>query len=149
MKFNCEDNQTVELKIHNYQFPNSLDREYDGNWLNIYLKVESKVGHWQTIDPSLLTWDIIELINWFRNLANSDKTITKEQEFIEPNISFYLLNDLTDKEKIIKIKFDLESRPKSAKEEIEYSVIFIADKSELDRIAYELETELQKFPERN
>jgi len=149
MKFNCEDNQTVELKIHNYQFPNSLDKEYDGNWLNIYLKVESKVGHWQTIDPSLLTWDITELIKWFRRLVYNDKTITKEKEFIEPNISFYLLNELTDQEKIIKIKFDLESRPKSAKEEIEYSVIFIADKTELERIAYELETELQKFPERN
>jgi hypothetical protein len=74
MKFNCEDNQTIELKIHNYQFPNSLDREYDDNWLNIYLKVESKVGHWQTIDPSLLTWDITELINWFRSLL----IITKE-----------------------------------------------------------------------
>ena len=149
MKFNCEDNQTVELKIHNYQFPDSLDKEYDGNWLNIYLKVESKVGHWQTIDPSLLTWDITELIKWFRRLVYIDKTITKEKEFIEPNISFYLLNELTDQEKIIKIKFDLESRPKSAKEEIEYSVIFIADKTELERIAYELETELQKFPERN
>jgi hypothetical protein len=149
MKFNCEDNQTVELKIHNYEFPDSIDCKYDGNWLNIYLKVESKVGHWQTIDPSLVTWEVIALINWFRSLANNDNTITKEQEFSEPNISFYLLNNLTDQEKIIKIKFDFESRPKPAKEEIEYSVVFIADKIELDRIAYELETELQKFPARN
>lgn len=73
MKFNCDDKQKVELKIQNYQFPNTLDRDYDGNWLNIYLKVESKVGHWEVTDPSLLTWDIVELINWFRDIANNIK----------------------------------------------------------------------------
>ncbi len=58
-----KDNQTVELKITNYQYPSSLDRDWDGNWLNIYLKVVSKSGNWQTIDPSLTTWEVQELID--------------------------------------------------------------------------------------
>ncbi len=148
MIFNCEDNESVELKIHNYQFPNTLDKDYDGNWLHIYLKVESKVGHWQTIDPSLLTWDIIELITWFRDIANDIKPEHTEQEFIEPNISFYLLNNYSEIEKKFKIKFDLESRPKSAIDDFEYSVIFKADKDELNRIASDLENELKNFPVR-
>ena len=146
MTFNCEDNQTVEIKIHNYQFPNSLDKEYDGNWLNIYLKVQSKVGHWQTIDPSLLTWEIAELINWFRAIADNIKPEHIEQEFIEPNISFYLLDNFSEKENTFKIKFDLESRPKSSKDDVEYSIIFKADKDELYRIANHFEDELKNFP---
>lgn len=83
------DNQTVELRITNYQYPASLDRDQDGNWLNIYLKVESKVGNWQTVDPSLTTWEIQELIDWFNDLANNTKPKWTDMEFTEPNLSLY------------------------------------------------------------
>jgi len=55
MKFKGIDNQTVEFILTNYQFPDNQDGDWDGNRLNIYLKVDSKVGKWQTIDPSLTT----------------------------------------------------------------------------------------------
>jgi hypothetical protein len=62
MIFQGIDKQSVELKITNYQFPENQDGDWDGNCLNIYLKVESKVGKWQTIDPSLTTWEVQEII---------------------------------------------------------------------------------------
>jgi hypothetical protein len=65
MKFKGIDNQTVEFIITNYQFPDNQDGDWDGNRLNIYLKVDSKVGKWQTIDPSLTTWEVQEIIDWF------------------------------------------------------------------------------------
>lgn len=148
MQIKGVDNQIVDLHIINYQFPDTMDKEYDGNWLNIYINVKSKVGNWQTTDPSLLTWEVKELINWFNDLANDIEPKWIDQEFIEPNISINLLSKHDCKEKKFKIKFDLESRPKSAKDNIEYSVDFFADKQELSRLANELQNDLDKFPER-
>lgn len=65
MKFKGINNQTVEFIITNYQFPDNQDGDWDGNRLNIYLKVDRKVGKWQTIDPSLTTWEVQEIIDWF------------------------------------------------------------------------------------
>ncbi len=68
MIFNGIDNQIVELRITNYQYPDINFGDWDGNWLLIYLNVKSNVGHWQTIDPSLTTWEVKELIDWFADL---------------------------------------------------------------------------------
>ena len=140
------DNQFVELKITNYQYPTSLDRDWDGNWLNIYLKVESKVGNWQTVDPSLTTWEIQEIIEWFNDLANNSKPKWTDMEFTEPNLSLYLKNNFNDLKKRIRIKFDLECRPKSATEDKEYFVDFEVDNIELKRLADELTSELKRYP---
>ncbi len=139
-------NQTVELKITNYQFPESLDRDLDGNWLNIYLKVDSVQGKWQTVDPSLTTWEVQDLIDWFNDLSCDSKPKWNNTEFIEPNISFHLLNDFKLSNKKIRIKFNLESRPNSAKDDNDYYVDFVVDNMELRRIASELTTELEKYP---
>ncbi len=67
-------------------------------------------------------------------------------EFTEPNLSLYLQNGFNDLNKLIRIKFDLESRPKSALDDKEYFVDFDADNSELKRIATDLTFELKKYP---
>jgi len=38
MLFKGINNQTVEFRITNYQYPEITDCEYDSNWLLIYLK---------------------------------------------------------------------------------------------------------------
>lgn len=148
MILNCENNQTVELKIHNYEFPDTLNKDHDANWLDICLKVENADWKWETIDPSLLTWDVEALIEWFRTIAKSQKPEKNERTFLEPNLSFYLLNDYTEKEHTFKIRLDAECIPPFAKGEIGSSFIFKADKVELNRIIAELENELEKFPVR-
>jgi hypothetical protein len=146
MIFKGINNQTVELKIINYQYPASHDKDWDGNWLNIYIKVNSQVGNWQTVDPSLTTWEFQELIDWFQDLSNNKKQKWDEMGFTEPNLSFCLLNDYNDKIKAIRIKFDLESRPKSATNEKEYFVDIDCDKNELDIIVNDLNSELKRYP---
>jgi len=141
-------NQTVEIRIANYQFPNTNDREYDGNWFNIYLNVKSDLGNWETIDPSLLTWEVQALIDWFYQLSRNEKPKWLQQEFIEPNLSLHLLNSYDDLKKRFKIEFRLESRPVSAKEDDEYFVEFHASNSKLADMAKELRKELAKYPER-
>ena len=57
MKFQGVDNQEVEFNVVNYEFPEISDCTYDSNWLLIKLNVKSKFGNWETIDPSLFTWN--------------------------------------------------------------------------------------------
>jgi|SRR5690554_1276727 len=148
MIFSGVDSQTVELKITNYQFPDNQDGDWDGNWLNIYLKVDSIVGKWQTIDPSLTTWEIQEIIDWFDKLSNDKEPEFRLMTFTEPNLSFELLSEPTVKKKLIRINFDLESRPKSATNDKEYFVDILADNDEINELIKGLKNELSEYPER-
>ncbi len=148
MTFPGVDNQSVELKIVNYQFPHTTLRDdYDANWLHIYLNVKSKCGHWQTVDPSLLTSDVEKIIKWLSDLANNKSIEDESLEFIEPNLSFHMLCKGSEVEKI-RIQFDLESRPQSFKEDVLYFVDSILSNSELQQLSCDMTAELAKFPKR-
>ena len=148
MRFKGIENQTVEFRIANYQFPENNDGDWDGNWLNIYLKVDSKFGKWQTTDPSLTTWEVQELIVWFTRLSNDIEPKYRQMTFTEPNLSFELLNNPIEKQKLIRMNFDLESKPKSATGDKEYYVEILASNEELNQVIKELKYELDKYPER-
>ena len=148
MTFTGIDNQTVELKITNYQYPDINAGDWDGNWLNIYLDVKSIVGNWQKVDPALTTWDVLRLIKWFEDISNNLQPEYTDICFLEPNISFELLTPFDSETKTIRIKFELEFRPQAATDDKQYFVDFIADSNELKRIATDLKTELEKYPER-
>jgi hypothetical protein len=140
--------QTVELTITNYQFPDNQEGDWDGNWLILYLNVDSKVGKWQTTDPCLATWEMQDIIDWFDELSADKKPAFRLLTFTEPNLSFELLNEPADDTKMIRIKFDLECRPDFATDDKEYFVDISADKDELIAIKQGLEAELGNFPER-
>lgn len=148
MKFHGIKGQKVELKVVNYEFPNKNNDEWDDNWLNIYLNVASEVGDWQTVDPSLTTGEMRELINWFEILLQGEKPISRKLSFIEPNLSFELLDCKNDGLTMFRIKLDLESRPKFATDDREYFVDCLVGNQELKRIIKSLKTELENFPER-
>jgi hypothetical protein len=141
------DNQTVEFKITNYQYPEIKTGDWDANWLLIYLNVKSKERQWQTIDPSMTTWEIRELINWFIDLSKNKKPKHKLLEFTEPNLSFEHIG--YNKNKVsIRLRFALECRPQAPIEDIEYYVDFEFDLFEIRQIITELSKELNNYPER-
>lgn len=142
------DNQSVELKITSYQFPNeTVLGDYDANWLDVYLNVKSNDGHWQTVDPSLLTWDVERIVKWLSDLADNKTVQDESLEFIEHNLSFHLLDNRSEV-KGIRISFDLESRPQSATDEKLYFVDCLLTNDLLRQLAQDLMTELSKFPKR-
>ncbi|PTX62964.1 hypothetical protein C8N46_102365 [Kordia periserrulae] len=147
MIFKGINDQTVEFRITNYQFPEITDCKYDSNWLLVYLKVKSDCGNWETVAPSLLTRDLKEIIEWFEKLSNDIETDSDSLVFIEPNLEFELIKNQSDL-KTVRIKFDLESRPKSADDEKEYFVDCEMDNAELKKVAEELIMESKSFPER-
>jgi len=148
MTFYGIDNQTVELKVTNYQYPDNNEGDWDSNWLYLYLKVDSKCGNWQTIDPSLTTWELQELTGWFNSLSENQEPEYKEIQFTEPNLSFELIGKYDYIEKTIRIRFELESRPKSATDDKNYFVDIKADNKELRRISEELQKETEKYPKK-
>jgi hypothetical protein len=147
MQFIGKDGQQVELRILGYQFPTETIDQWDKNWLRIYLNVKTKVGHWQTVDPSLTTWEIQELIGWFNNLSQGKEVEYTEMIFVEPNLSFELLKK-SENFSTIQLRFNAESKPQSADEDKEYSVNFQFSNEELETIASDLNNELSKFPVR-
>ena len=146
MIFKGVDNQSVEIRVTNYQFPKTLDCQYDSNWLLIYLNVKSKCGNWKTTDPSLLVSNVKRIIGWFNKLSVNEENETN-LSFLEPNLEFDLIKITTDL-KTVRIIFNLESRPQNADDEKDYFVDCEMDNRALKQVAEELTKEIEPFPER-
>ncbi|WP_458626456.1 WapI family immunity protein [Winogradskyella sp. PC D3.3] len=147
MIFNGINNQSVEFRITNYQFPEITNCEYDSNWLLVYLKVKSDCGNWQTVDPSLLVGDLKDIKDWFEKLSNNIETDSDSLVFMEPNLEFELTKKNLE-EKHIRIIFDLEFRPQSADDDKDYFVDCIFNNNELKLIVKELEKQVEQYPRR-
>ena len=135
-------NEKVEIKISDYQFP--IDTKYveDRNWLNVYLSVDSNQGKWNTIDPAITTSELVEIKDWLKKIIKRQNIDENPLEFIEPNLSF----EYYPKPKIIRIKFDLEFRPKQFDENTEYYVDFHSETKNLEILINQLDSEILKFP---
>lgn len=137
-------NQSVEIKISEYQFPDAEKNSIDSEWLNIFIDVKSHLGSWQTVDPSLTVSEFEELIYWFKDLSLNRDVKYKELNFTEPNLEFNLVKE-ENRKKHIRIIFNAESKPRSAKEGQEYYIDFQFSNDELSSIAKGLEAELKKL----
>jgi hypothetical protein len=147
------DNQTVEIEITGYQFPEITVAESlsADNWLNIALNVKSNFGNWSTVYPSMTTADVEKLINWFDKLSKNINPGRTFLSFIEPNLFFELFNEFDSDKKMIRINFDLEFRPPYITLidfDKEYFVDIRPNNLELKKIAIELKKELDKYPDR-
>ncbi|MEP0213649.1 MAG: hypothetical protein ABJD66_10570 [Cellulophaga sp.] len=147
MIFQGTNNQTVELRIIDYQFPKITNCEYNSNWLLIYLNVKSDFGNWQYTDPSLLVKEVLEIIDWLKKIYKNETPKYKCLEFIEPNLAFELINTGVDFN-TIRIKFDLESKPQNADDEKDYFVDCNFNNSELNKIIEGLKKELKPYLKR-
>jgi len=139
------DNQRVEIKITSYQFPKTSKYEEDRNWLNVFLKVESNQGNWETIDPALTTSDLIEIKNWFEQILKNGKPKENNLDFIEPNLSFEFLDNL-EQQNLIRVIFDLEFRPVNYKEVIDYYVDFEATQKNIEKLITEIDSQIVNYP---
>lgn len=147
MLFKGINNQSIEFKITNYQFPEITDCGYDSNWLMVFVKVKSNFGDWEATDPSLLVSDLKEIIEWFEKLSNNNQIDSDSLWFMEPNLEFQLIKNQSDL-KTVRITFDMELRPKNPDNSKKYFVDCEMDNEELKRVVKELTKQLESFPER-
>ena len=146
LKFECTENQLVELSIVGYQFDDEerLD-EYDYNWLYIKLNADLNNKSYTVTCPALLTWELRNLSKWFKDLS-INKVKKVELEFLEPCISFELLSSKTEKIKQIRINLALEFSQSTSDDGL--SVIFEADSQTLKNYSIQIKEDLEEFPER-
>jgi hypothetical protein len=140
---------SFELKIVGYEFPELADVEYDSNWLEIAINVCAAQGAWTATHPSLLTYEVEHLADWFEGLAEG-RPVDDKVHFIEPNLSFEVQG--TESEKRLRVYFELESRPSWAPwEGVPQKNLWVQfPLSEIDLLgaAQSLRTELSRFPQR-
>ena len=149
MIFKGVNNQTIELNIINYEYPDFINEEYlfiDSNWLMIQIKVQSNFGYWEAVDPAFLTCEFQEMIFWFDDLSKNIEPASTELSFTEP--SFILLLNNRHDEKIKKIRIELEMELKMKGLVQKCFIDISANNKELKRISNDLKKELSKFPAR-
>jgi hypothetical protein len=150
MELSGSNGDRFELTILGYQFPYSSKEKHDANWLVIRTEAAIAGRAWSTTDPSLLTWEVEELIGWLENLSRKEAA-TKLLDFLEPNISFELLDTIPSAVKL-KISLQLESQAPwresiGASEHSEGPQIDCTGQ-ELLAWAADLRDQLRKFPKR-
>lgn len=147
-----DNDKYFHFEILNYQFPDTIDRSYDGNWLMIKIKADNGKYKWEKTDPSLLTWEVKELYQWFLNLSENKKNEYDDIGFTEPVISFKILEN--DNIKILlRICFAIELLPdnfdRSNPESPNRCFIDLAiNIKDLNNIVNQLKEEMDKYPER-
>ena len=146
MRFDCLNNQFVELSILGYEF-SEITNEWDSNWLLMHINVKSDEKQWNKTYPAITTFELKWLIDWLKNISDNKIVKYKWINFTEPNISFELINNYNSKIKNIKIHLMAEFNPLTDVG-TDYCIEFNATNNQLKNISNELEIELKNFPER-
>jgi hypothetical protein len=63
------DGTEFEIKVTGYQFPHLEHEDYDSDLLNIAIRARLAQRVWTTTDPSLPTWEVASLAQWFESIA--------------------------------------------------------------------------------
>ena len=101
----------LELTLLGYQFPAVKGDWHDANWLNIRIAAANDRGSWNATDASLLTSEVASLADWLDAIAEG-RSAASETDFIEPNLSFELI-EASDRVRL-RAWFELELRPRWA-----------------------------------
>lgn len=103
--FKGKDNQSIELQILNYEFP-EISKGPDANWLEVYLKIKLQDTIRRIVDPCLETFEVQKLIDWFKCIFNGKEPKYRVMGFTEPLIIFELLNESSAEFRVIKLEVD-------------------------------------------
>ena len=139
------DGESLILWIDGYQFPQIENERYDSNWLNIGIEVQLKQGSWTTIDPSMLTMEVEQLIQWFIAMG-AGKHQTDYFGFIEPCLRFKISGTIPCP---LTVSFWAEYRPPWADSTDKFQLKIPLDQTTLLAIINSLERMLAEFPTRH
>ncbi|PJZ43777.1 WapI family immunity protein [Leptospira brenneri] len=145
MIFINDKNEMIRIESVGYEFPDSNDKSYDSNWLNIKVSIETEKFSFQVTHPCLLTYDLKTISQWFSKIEIKENTQFSDLSFIEPNIEFLFISYLDNKFEF-QIKLSFECNPNNNDEE--FLVIYKKNHNECKLIASMCLEEYGKFPER-
>jgi hypothetical protein len=141
-------NNSFAMTLLGYQFPDLAHAPYDSNWLNVKIEVNKEQGNWSATDPSVLTYEIAELIDWLRAVSSGEYS-ERELEFLEPYISFHLAPAKGAPDKLVVELTDYFVPPWADAGPFErYQIAFPLASIDLLGAAQSLESQLRQYPQR-
>ena len=144
---NFEKDLKYSLSIDGYQFP-EIKSDWDGNWLMIRSEVQYKKNRFDAVDPSLVTMEFTDIVNWFDCISNNKIPKYSNLCFTEPNLEFQLFGNRGD---VIRygIKLDLELKPNfKIDDHDDFVMVFEHNFDQLMELKNKLRIECDAFPQR-
>jgi hypothetical protein len=144
---NYEKNLKYSLCIDGYQFP-EIKSDWDGNWLMIRSEVQYKNNKFVAVDPSLLTLEFTDIVNWFDCISNNKTPKYTNLCFTEPDLEFQLFGIRGN---VIRygIKLDLELKPNfKINDHDDFVMVFEHNFEQLKELKKKLKRECDAFPQR-
>jgi hypothetical protein len=89
MVLSREDGTTLRLTAYAYQFPQSIESEWD-DWLQLLLEARTPEIRWRNSAPCMLTWELTGLADWFEQLL-AGRQPPRSRSFVEPLLSFSVM----------------------------------------------------------
>ena len=145
MKLTSTHGHALSLSILRYEYPEIESENYQANWLVVQIQVQHPGGSWSGSHPSLLTYEVAELADWFDAIA-SGKDDPENQRFIEPNLHFQY-----DRIRgMLRVRLDHEYRPPWAPDinDEEVWMHFPVGSVDLRAAAKSLRGQLEQYPQR-
>jgi hypothetical protein len=144
------DGSELELDLVGYQFPDNHADPWDSNSLLVAVRVVSKLGAWEAVDPCLTTWEATHLARWLGAVAAGD-AIAIHSAYNEPNVRAAVTGVSPDRARL-RTCFELESRPPwlpgPAAGRDTLCVDLDLPRRALRDAAVDLARQLQRFPQR-
>jgi hypothetical protein len=137
------DGYGLELRIVDYQFPDAADERLRKSWIVVAGTARSPEGTWSFRWQALTPEDARDLALWLRRAADGDAL-----EFVEPNLSFVLVERTPD-EIVLRIGLDLEFSPPWRKHDQAgdpYTIVCRAPAADVLEAAAEWEVESARYP---
>ncbi len=140
------ENNSFDLTIIDYEFPDIVDSEYDSNWLLIEVSVTAQQGSWCFFHPCLLVWEAGAIPDYLDQLA-AGVAPERELAFTEP-LLFFAKNSKNE----LKLTFDAGAIPPwfeaSADGGDSFCLEFALSAASLRDAAASLRKQLARFPQR-
>jgi hypothetical protein len=144
---------SFEIQPVGYQYDAAtVTHEYDRNWLQDRITVTDSARTWSTVAPTLLTWEINEIIEWLRLVAEQPGGWPKRWDrTTEPSLAFEAAHSAEGLE--LRICLNLDFLPPERRDGVYYEgedtvLTFHPTNAELRGVADELEREMRAFPVR-
>jgi len=150
MHLTASDGTSFQFAVAGYQFPALATAEYDSNWLNIRIAATHSNGSWHAQDPSLLTYELQELVEWLEHVR-SPRSGSSSLDFVEPCLEFHL-RVTAQGERILVVHLASEFAPPwltpGAEAVAGIDLQFPIALLDLESAAASLRDDLSKFPQR-
>jgi hypothetical protein len=135
------------LTVLDYEYPDNTTEIYGADWLFIRLAGQKNGERWERVHPSMLTWDIVQFIDWLDAVRLGLPTRLQQFEFSEPWLVF---ERRAGDQPVLRAYIEGKLRPhwmpyKGAYQE-DYWIDFPLAELDLARAIASLREELAKFP---